>query len=150
MLVTLTDEDKDGRTLQRGIAIFTIGIDVLLFYVFLLRFKALKCIFLNFYFMLFAIKLSQHGLTEVYSCRNSVVVVVVVLVAVFVVVVVVVIIVVVFLLLYFCCCGLSLGLGFAPETRAQVFFFFFCFFLYFFASLQIDGQIDGRVKYGWT
>ena len=93
MLVTLTDEDKDGRTLQRGIVIFTIGIDVLLFYVFLLRFKALKCILLNFYFMLFAIKLSRHGLTEVYSCRNSVVVVVVV--------VVVVIFVVVFLLLWF-------------------------------------------------
>ena len=93
MLVTLTDEDKDGKTLQRGIAVFTIGIDVLLFYVFILCFKALKCILLNFYFMLLAIKLSQHGLTKVYSCRNSVVVVVVV--------VVVVIFVVVFLLLWF-------------------------------------------------
>ena len=111
MLVTLTDEDKDGRTLQRGIAIFTIGIDVLLFYVFLLRFKALKCILLNFYFMLFAIKLSQHGLTEVYSCRNSVVVVVAVVVVVVVIIVfAVVIVVVVFVVVvvvdvvYCCCC----------------------------------------------
>ena len=98
MLVTLTDEDKDGRTLQRGIVIFTIGIDVLLFYVFILRFKALKCILLNFYFMLLAIKLSQHGLTKVYSCRNSVVVVVIVVV---VVVIVVVIVVVVFVVVVF-------------------------------------------------
>ena len=71
----------------------TLGIDVLLSYVFILHFKALKCILLNFIFMLLAIKLLQHGLTDVYSCRNSVVVVVVVVVVVFVVVVLVVVVV---------------------------------------------------------